>query len=336
MATKTLLGIQKAAIVLLQLGSEQSTQLLRSLGDDEVADLMAEVARLRDLDPAVIEEVLEEFTTLAEARVNVTSGGIELARTLLERSLGSDKASEILERVTATIVPAPFEFLRQADPRQVLSFIQDEHPQTICLVIAYCHADNAALIMSGLADERQRDVAHRLAIMDRTSPEMIEEVETVLRKKLSSVLTATEMKTAGGVQALVDILNRSDRTTERGILEGLEHENEALADEVRQRMFVFEDIVGLDDRSVQLILRQVDAKDLAVALKGTANSVKEKITKNMSERASQNLLEELEMLGPVRIKTVEEAQGGIVRVIRALEESGQLVLARSGSDEFVE
>lgn len=334
--TKTLTGLQKAAIVLLQLGPDTSSHILRTMTEDEVADIMSEVARLRDLDPDLIEEVLEEFTTLAETRVNVTSGGIELARTLLEKSLGAEKAAEILERVTATIVPAPFEFLRGADPRQILSFIQDEHGQTIALVLAYVHPDIAALIMSGLPEERQRDVAHRVAVMDRTSPEFIEEVENVLRRKLSTVLAPSELSVAGGVGALVDILNRSDRATERGILEGLEHQDEALADEVRQRMFVFEDITGLDDRSVQLILRQVDAKDLAMALKGTREDVKLKITKNMSQRAAQNLLEEIEMLGPVRLKSVEEAQGGIVRVIRSLEESGQLVLARSGGgDEFV-
>jgi len=333
---KTLSGVQKAAIVLLQLGPETSSHILRSMSEDEVADLMAEVARLRDLDPGVIEEVLEEFTTLAETRINVTSGGIELARTLLERSLGPEKAGEILERVTATIIPAPFEFLRGVDPRQILSFIQDEHGQTIALVMAYVHPDIAALLMSGLPEERQRDVAHRVAVMDRTSPEFIEEVENVLRRKLSSVLAPSEMTVAGGVGALVDILNRSDRATERGILEGLEHQDETLADEVRQRMFVFEDITSLDDRSVQLILRQVDAKDLAMALKGTRDDVKSKITKNMSQRAAQNLLEEIDMLGPVRLKSVEEAQGGIVRVIRSLEEQGQLVLARGGSgDEFV-
>jgi len=335
-ATQALTGIQKAAIVLLQLGSEASSHILRSLTEDEVADLMAEVARLRDIEPAVIDEVLDEFATLAETRVNVTSGGIELARTLLERSLGPEKANQIIERVTATIIPSPFEFLRGADPRQILSFLEGEHGQTIALVLAYVHPDVAALIMSELPDERQRDVAHRVAVMDRTSPEFIEEVENVLRRKLSTVLAPSELSAAGGVQALVDILNRSDRATERGILEGLEHQDEVLADEVRQRMFVFEDITGLDDRSVQLVLRQVDAKDLAMALKGVRDDVKEKITKNMSQRAAQNLIEEMELLGPVRLKSVEEAQGGIVRVIRSLEEQGQLVLARSGGgDEFV-
>jgi flagellar motor switch protein FliG len=194
--------------------------------------------------------------------------------------------------------------------------------------------DPAAMIMSGLAEDLQRDVSHRLAVMDRTSPEVITQVEAVLERKLSSVLAPTEMSVAGGVQTLVDILNRSDRATERLILEGLESSDAELADEVRQRMFVFEDIVSLDDRSVQLMLRQVDGKELAVALKGVRVDVRDKILRNMSERAAANLGEEIDLLGPVRLKTVEEAQGAMVRVIRALEESGQLVLSRS-ADEFV-
>lgn len=332
---RTLSGMQKAAIVLLQLSHEQSTPILRSLHDTEVADLMTEVARIRDLDPDVVEAVVDEFATLAETRGMVTNGGLELARNLLEQSLGHDKAVEIIDRVSATMVEIPFEFLRYADSRQVLSFIQDEHPQTIALVLAYMHPDYAAMVMSGLAEDRQRDVARRLALMDRTSPEFIDEVEQVLKRKLSTVVSSAELSAAGGVQALVDILNRSDRATERLILEGLESNDGELADQVRQRMFMFEDITALDDKSVQLILRHVDGKELALALKGTRPDVKEKITRNMSQRAAENLIEEMELLGPVRIQSVEEAQGGIVRVIRSLEDSGQLVLARSGADEFV-
>jgi flagellar motor switch protein FliG len=295
---------------------------------------MAEVARMRKVDPTIVEGVLSEFQQMADASVMVTSGGLELARSLLEDSLGDDKADEILDRVTATIVETPFEFIRRADPRQVLSFIQDEHPQVITLVMAYMTSEQAAMVMSGLREEVQADVAHRLAVMDRTSPDVIDVVEEVLERRLSSVLQPTELATAGGVQSLVDILNRSDRATERLILEGLETSDPDLADEVRQRMFVFEDITTLDDKSVQLVLRQVDGKELAVALKGVQNNVRDKILKNMSERAAENLRDEIDMLGPVRLKNVEEAQGAIVRVIRALEESGQLVLSRS-ADEFV-
>jgi flagellar motor switch protein FliG len=333
-APAELTGAQKAAVFILQMDRERAMKILRSLRETEVAEITAEIARLRNVDVTSVDAVMDEFVGMAQARAHVASGGIDFARNLLEDSLGEAKAAEILDRLGASMLEMPFEFLRRADPRQVLSFLQDEHPQTITLVLAYMGAEPAALVMSGLPEDLQRDVAHRLAVMDRTSPEVIEHVEEVLERRLSSVLQPTEMSTAGGVQSLVDILNRSDRATERLILEGLEQRDADLADEVRQRMFVFEDITTLDDRAVQLVLRQVDGKELAVALKGVRQDVRDKIMRNMSERASQNLVEEIDMLGAVRLKTVEEAQGAIVRVIRALEESGQVVLSRS-ADEFV-
>jgi flagellar motor switch protein FliG len=334
-STSNLTGSQKAAILLLQMGKERSAKVLRGMRESEVAEIMAEIARLRNVDGIVVDEVMDEFKDMAEQKISITSGGLELARSILEETLGEDRAGEILDRVTQGRLELPFEFLHRADPRQVLSFIQDEHPQTITLVLAHMPPDRAAMVLSGLQDDLQRDVAHRLAVMDRTSPDVIEQVEKALERRLSSVLQPSEMTVVGGVQTLVDVLNRADRTTERLILESLEMKNPELADEVRQRMFVFEDITQLDDRSIQLVLRQVDTKDLAVALKGVRSEVKELILRNMSERASQNLVEEIDLLGPVRLKTVEEAQGGIVRIIRALEESGQLVLNRS-ADEFVE
>jgi flagellar motor switch protein FliG len=333
-STRHLTGPQKVAILLLQLGADRAAPVLRSMRESEIAEVMSEVARLKNVDVEMVNTVFEEFTELAETRQNIRSGGMEFARSLLEQSLGNQKADEILDRVNASMVEMPFEFLRKSDSRQILGFIQDEHPQTIALVLAYMHPEAAAMVMSGLAEERQREVAARLAQMDRTSPEVIEEVEAVLQRRLSSVMTSSELSAAGGIQALVDILNRSDRATERLILEGLENQDEQLADEVRQRMFVFEDITTLEDRSIQLILRQVEGKELALALKGVRIDVREKITKNMSQRAAQNLVDEIDMLGAVRIKQVEEAQGGVVRVIRALEESGQLVLSRS-QDEFI-
>lgn len=334
-SAEQLTGAQKAAVLLLQMGKERSAKVLRGMRESEVAEIMAEIARLRNVDSTVVDSVMDEFRGMAEQKIAITSGGLELARSILEETLGEDRAAEILERVTQGRIELPFEFLHRADPRQVLSFIQDEHPQTITLVLAHMPADRAAMVLSGLPEDLQRDIAHRLAVMDRTSPDVIEQVERALERRLSSVLQPSEMTVVGGVQTLVDVLNRADRTTERLILESLEEQDPELADEVRQRMFVFEDITQLDDRSVQLVLRQVDTKDLAVALKGVRAEVKELILRNMSERASQNLIEEIELLGPVRLKSVEEAQGGIVRVIRALEESGQLVLNRS-ADEFVE
>ncbi|HKN38619.1 MAG TPA: flagellar motor switch protein FliG [Acidimicrobiia bacterium] len=332
---RTLTGAQKAAVFILHMGKDRSAEVLRSMRESEVAEIMAEVARMRTVNSTVVEEVVGEFKEMADAKVTVTAGGLERARSLLVESLGGDKATEILDRVTASLIELPFEFLRRADPRQVLSFIADEHPQTIALVLAYMTPDQAAMVMSGLSEDLQRDVAMRLAVMDRTSPEVVAHVEKQLERKLSSVLQPSELSSVGGVQSLVDILNRSDRATERLILEGLENRDSELADEVRQRMFVFEDIAGLDDRSIQLVLRQVDSKELAVALKGVRQEVREAITRNMSERAGANLVEEIALLGAVRLKTVEEAQGAIVRVVRALEESGQLVLVRS-ADEFVE
>ncbi|MCU1375957.1 MAG: Flagellar motor switch protein FliG, partial [Actinomycetia bacterium] len=236
---KVLTGTQKAAILLLQLGMERSALVLRSLRETEVAEIMAEVARLRSVDEDQVNEVVIEFTEMAATHGYVRSGGIELARTLLEESLGVTKATEILERLSSQMIEIPFEFLRKADSRQVLSFLQDEHPGTIALVLAYMPPGGAAMVMSGLTEALQKEVALRLATMERTSPEVIDDIEAVLERKLSSVLAPTELTAAGGVQSLVDIINQADRATERLILEGLEQDDEELADEVRQRMFVF-------------------------------------------------------------------------------------------------
>ncbi|MCZ7527708.1 MAG: flagellar motor switch protein FliG [Acidimicrobiia bacterium] len=333
--TRQLNGVQKAAILLMQMGKERSAAVLRQLREAEVSEIMAEVARLESVQPEQVDDILEEFRDRVTARRHVAQGGFDAARELLEESLGTEKAHEILESLGATLVKAPFEFLQRADPRQVLTYLQEEQPQTIALVLAHMNPDSGAMVLGALPEELQRDVARRLATMDRTSPDVIAQLEAILEPKLSSVIQSSDMTNVGGVQCLVDVINRSDRATERLILEGLEQYDPELADEVRSRMFVFEDIVSLDDRSVQLVLRQVDSKELAVALKGVQNVVRDKIMRNMSERAAANLAEEIELLGPMRLKTVEEAQGAVVRVIRALEEAGQIVVSRS-SDEFVD
>src|SRR3954463_11718473 len=318
----------------MQLGKDRAAPVLRAMRDTEVSEIMAEVARLQNLDNAVIEEVFDEFRETFVARAHIAQGGYETAKELLEASYGSDKAEEILVNLGVTMVAAPFEFLRRADTRQLLTYLQDEHPQTIALVLAHMNPDAAALVLSSLPEELQRDVALRVAKMDRTSPEVIEQVESILERKLSTVIQQSDFAQAGGLQTLVDILNSSDRTTERLILEGLEAEDGELADEVRNRMFVFEDVQQLDDRSIQLVLRSVDAKELAVALKGVDQKVRNKVMKNMSERAAANLAEEIQLLGPIKLKTVEEAQAGVVRAIRTLEEAGQIDMARGG-DELV-
>ena len=331
-----LTGAQKAAIFLLQMGKERTAKVLQAMRDTEVEELMTEIARLEGVDADTSDAVLDEFRDLAAARRYFTQGGMSFAAEVLEASMGSGKSRDLMDRLSASLVEMPFEFLRRADPRQILSFLQDEHPQTVALVLAHMHPDHAAMVMGGLPELLQSDVAMRVATMDRTSPEVISQVEQVLERRLSSVIQSSDMSAAGGVQPLVDILNRSDRATERLILEGLETKDPELAEEVRSRMFVFEDITTLDDRSVQLVLREVDAKQLAVALKGVRDDVRNKIMRNMSTRASTNLAEEIDLLGPVRLKTVEEAQGDIVRVIRALEEAGQIVITRGGGgDEFV-
>ena len=327
-------GAQKAAILLMQVGKEKAAAILRTLREQEVAEIMAEVARLHHLEAKEIEGVLNEFRETYVARSHIAQGGYQTARELLEASLGIDKAEEILENLGVTLMAAPFEFLKRADSRQVLSYLQDEHPQTIALVLAHMNPAGAAMVMSALTEDLQRDVAERIAKMDRTSPDVIEHVEAILERKLSTVIQQADFSTAGGLQSLVDILNNADRATERLILEGLDGSDPQLADDVRSRMFVFEDIIGLDDRSVQLVLRSVDSKELSVALKGVEQTVRDKILRNMSERAAANLADEIKLLGPVKLKTVEEAQAGVVRVIRTLEESGQIVMSR-GSDELV-
>ncbi|HEX5096337.1 MAG TPA: flagellar motor switch protein FliG [Acidimicrobiia bacterium] len=325
-------GREKAAILIMQMGKEKAAPVLRSMRELEVSQIMGEVARLHQLEAGEIEEVLNEFRETFVARAHVAQGGYETARELLEGTFGPQRADEILDNLGVTLVSAPFEFLRRADTRQVLTYLQEEHPQTIALVLAHMHPDAAAMVLSALPDEQQAEVAMRIAKMDRTSPDVVEQVEAILERKLSTVIQQSDFAQAGGLQTLVDILNSSDRATERIILDGLTGSDAELADEVRNRMFVFEDVIGLDDRAIQLVLRSVDAKELSVALKGVDAKVRDKILKNMSERAAANLVEEIQLLGPVKLKTVEEAQNSIVRVIRTLEEAGQIDMSRGGEE----
>lgn len=333
-ASAQMTGAQKAAVLLLSLGTEGSAKVMSLLGETEVTQITAEIVKAGSISREESTSTLEEFATLLVAGGRVASGGPEAARGMLEASLGSERAAAILEGLYQSMVKGPFDFLKNADPRQILNFLSAEHPQTIALVVAHAHPDIAAQVVGGLPEEVQRAVSVRIAMLEPSSPEVIAQIEAMLERRLSSSVKNQETKMADGVQTLIEILNRSDRATERSIFEGLDDHNGELADEVRSRMFVFEDIVTLDDRSVQLVLRQVEAKELATALKGVKQEVRDKIMRNMSERAAQNLAEEITLLGPVKMKTVEESQGGIVRVIRALEESGQIVITR-GADEYV-
>jgi flagellar motor switch protein FliG len=329
------LGTRKAAILLIRLGRERASAVLDKLSESEVEAVSTEIARIESISASESESVVREFRDLLTARSHIAQGGLPFAKQLLEQSLGSERASEIMERLQAAAVQMPFQFLHQADPAQLRSFIADEHPQVIALVLAHMTSDKAALLLSGLPSAQQAQVAHRIAVMDRTSPEIIRAVESTLERKLSSVLQPSEMSRVGGLDPLVNIINRSDRSTERQIVEGLEALDAGLAEEVRSRMFMFEDIVNLEDRSIQLVLRQVDTGQLALALKGVAELVRQKVTSNLSERAAENLIEEVELLGAVRLAQVEEAQQVIIRAIRELEEQGQIMVRRGNDDDFV-
>jgi flagellar motor switch protein FliG len=327
-------GKEKAAILLISLGPDVSSDIFKHLDDEEVEKLTLEIANLNKIDPDLKKKIQKEFLELQRANDYINSGGINYAKKILEKSFGKEKTKSIINRLTATLQVRPFDSIRKTEPSQLLNFIQGEHPQTIALVLAYLNPSKASQILSALSPEIQSDVAKRIAVMDRTSPEIIKEVESVLEKKLSSV-AANEYASAGGVQSIVDVLNQVDRGTEKNILDKLEENDPELVEEIKKRMFVFEDIVLLSDRAVQLVLRQVETHDLALALKTSSDEVEEIITGNMSKRAAEMLSEDIEYMGPVRIREVEDAQQRIVNVIRELEESGEIVIARGGESEVI-
>jgi flagellar motor switch protein FliG len=327
-------GRQKAAILLVSLGADASSGVFKHLRQEEIDELTLEIAGIGHVSSDQRQDVMQEFFDTVVSDDYISEGGLDYARNLLERALGPERANDVMSRLSSSIQVSPFEFLRRTDAGQIHNVIANEHPQTMALIMAYLPSDTTAQVLSTLPAELQSEVAMRIAIMDRTAPEVIREIERVLEKKLSSVLNQ-DFTAAGGIKALVDVLNHVDRSTERTILESLDEQNPELADEVRKLMFVFEDVMLLDDRSVQQVLREVDNKELALALKGTSGEVQDKIFKNMSERAAANIKEELEYMGPVRLKQVEEAQQKIVAIIRRLEESGQVVIVRGGEDELV-
>ncbi|MBD3778830.1 flagellar motor switch protein FliG [Cellulomonas sp. ES6] len=334
MAATTLTGTQKAAMLLLQLGRERAARVMAQLDVAEIEELTAEIMRLERVDQTMADEVVEEFYSASMIGPGV-NGGLGLATQLLEGALGRDQAAGVIERLQTSMAGQPFEFLQNADARQVLSLLNGEHPQAVALVLAHLRPEHASAIMAGLPPEQQSEVAHRIALMERASPDVVQVIAESMQRKASTVLTPNELSAVGGVQPLVEIINRADPTTEKLILEGLQSRDEALADEVRSRMFVFGDIVLLEDRAMQLVLRQVETNELSVALKGATPEVRDKTLRNLSERARENLEEEIELLGPVRLSQVEEARAGIVQVIRRLEESGQIVIRREGEDEYV-
>lgn len=329
-------GIRKAAIFLVQLGTEKAARVMGLLPEPLVEELTAEIVRLKDVSPDAAAEVLSQARDELLAAAAAPRGGLDLARQLLAAGVGMERADEIMERLGASLSELPFETMRKTDARQLISFLADEHPQTIALVLAHLAPQQSAMVLSGLDQTVQADVAFRIASMERAGPDVIRIIERELNRRMSTLLLAQELSSVGGIAPLVAIINRADRSTERMILEGLETVNAELAEVVRAQMFIFEDILTLDDKAIQLVLRNVEGGTLALALKGVSPMVKEKISKNLSTRAAENLSEEIEMLGPVRISQVEEAQAKIVSEIRALEQSGQIMIQRGNDEALVD
>jgi flagellar motor switch protein FliG len=327
-------GVEKAATLLITLGPEKSAKIFKHLKEEEIEQLTLEIANTSSVSPQTKEKVLSEFYEICLAQQYIAEGGIGYAKELLEKALGEEKAKDVIGKLTASLQVRPFEFIRKTDPSQLLNFIQDEHPQTIALILSYLPASQASMVVSSLPPEKQADVARRIAQMDRTSPDVIKQVEKVLERKLSSLVNQ-DYTIVGGVDAIVSILNSVDRGTEKHIMETLEVEEPELADEIRKKMFVFEDILSLDDRAIQRVLRDVDNSDLALALKGATEEVQNVILNNLSKRLAVMIKEDMEYMGPVRMKDVEEAQQKIVNIIRKLEDSAEIVIARGGGDEII-
>ena len=334
MAKENISGVQKAAILLIAHGPDKSANVFKHLKEDEIEQLTLEIANTRSVSPAIKDSILDEFYEVCLAQQYIAEGGITYAKDLLEKALGAERAKDVIGKLTASLQVRPFEFVRKTDASQLLNFIQDEHPQTIALILSYLSSGQASAIISALAPEKQTDVAKRIAQMDRTSPDVIKEVEKVLEQKLASLVNQ-DYTIVGGVDSIVEILNTVDRGTEKHIMESLEIEDPELADEIRKKMFVFEDILSLDDRSVQRVLREVDNNELAVALKGSNEEVQNLIFNNLSKRLATMIKEDMDFMGPVRLKDVEEAQQKIVNIIRKLEDSAEIIISRGGGDEIV-
>ncbi|WP_077309583.1 flagellar motor switch protein FliG [Terribacillus halophilus] len=329
-----LTGKQKAAVLMISLGADTAANVYKHLTEEEIERMSLEISSVKKVDSAEKESIVDQFHQIAIAQDYISQGGISYAKSVLEKALGADEAAAIMNRLTSTLQVRPFDFARKADPTQILNFIQNEHPQTIALVLSYLDAEQSGQILSELPQDMQADVAKRIATMSSTSPEIISQVEQILEKNLSATATQDYTQT-GGIQAVVEVLNGVDRSTERTILEELEVQDPDLAEEIKKRMFIFEDIVTLDNRAIQRVIREVENDDLKLSLKVASDEVKDIVFQNMSDRMAQTFKEEMEFMGPVRLKDVEEAQSRIVSVIRRLEEVGEIVISRGGGDDII-
>lgn len=325
---------EKVAVLLIALGKELSAELFKHLTEDEIEQITMDIANMRQITKEMKDAVLEEFYQVCLVQNYISEGGIDYAREILNSAIGQQKAVEIINKLTSTLQVRPFDFVRKADPNQILNFIQNEHPQTIALVFSYLDSNLAATILASLPLDLQIEVVARIATMNRTSPEYIREIERVLERKLSTMV-AMDYATVGGVDYIVSMLNSVDRGTEKHILENLELQNGDLAEEIRRKMFVFEDIVKLNKMAIQRVLREVDKHDLTVALKGAPADVAKIIYENISKRLQDMIKEDLEIMGPVRVRDVEEAQQKIVNIIRSLDDSGEIVISRGKEDGLI-
>jgi len=334
MPAVNLSGLQKTAILLISLGTDLSAAVLQqNFHADDIEKITQQISMMDRVPKEVQEVVLEEFAQLRQARELLLVGGVDYARELLGKVMGSEKAGVLLDKIVVTIKNKPFAAIRKADPKQLLSYVRDEHPQTIAFILTHLPPAQASLILSALPNETQSDVSRRIAIIDTVSPEVVQDVARVLESKLSVI--DHQEQSIGGVKALVDILNLVDRSTEKAILEELEVADPELAEEVRKMMFVFEDIIKLPDASIQRILREVDTKDLAKAMRGSTEDVSERIYRNMSKRASDMMRDEIKYMGPVRLRDVEDSQQRIVQITRRLEEAGEIIISRGGDDAII-
>jgi len=327
-------GKQKAAILLISMGTEASAKVYKHLPVEEIEQLTVAIANVRKVDTAEKEKVLKDFHDMCIAQDYLRMGGISFAEEVLETAMGKERAHQIIQRLTTQLEVKPFDFARRIDPMQIYHFLQNEHPQTIALVLAHLDPQQSSMILSSLPDELQSDVAKRIAQLEQASPEVIKEVEHILEQKLTATIRQ-EYSVVGGIESIVSILNGVDRGTEKSILEQLESDDPSLVDEIKKRMFTFEDIINLDRRSIQRVIQEVDNQDLLLAMKAVSPEVKTVIFENMSQRMVETIEEELQYLGPVRVKDVEDAQGRIVSIIRRLEDAGEIVISRGGTDDIL-
>lgn len=326
---------QKAAAVIVSLGADKASKIYKHLSESDIEKLTIEVAKLGHITPEQIEEVLDEFYKTCLTQKVVTDGGMEYARAVLEKAFGESAAQTLLDKLAKSMKMRPFEFIRKSSVKNLFSFLQHERPQTIALILSYADSDQAAAVISEMPKEKRIKVVECVARMESASPEAIKIVEESLKKKFENILTTEDFTTIGGIDYIADVMNHMDRSNEKYIFDELGKTDEELADTIRKKMFVFEDIVSMDNRSIQRFIRECDVKDIVYALKGSDDTIKDLVFANVSSRMAESIQSDLDVTVNVRLRDVEEAQQRIVSVIRRLEEAGELIIVKSGKDEII-